>query len=233
MINMKKNILKNIPNIEDILDKKSFEELTGSEKEIVLKYLSKEEYDVFRQTILNCESFFSEESSLVTPDARIKDSLLEKFELKKTAKKRNILSVIIKILNYKFPVYKIGFALSILALFSLLFKKTDFENTKYIVQKDTVFVEKPDKINFGEKSSGKKQLTANKPKNIINFDYSNSDPFYPEIKNDTISKVKNDFTDRNSTNIIYNIETMNNERRLKSTYTDSLFSGYEFSLKSI
>jgi hypothetical protein len=139
---MNEKIFEIIPNLDILMEEKDFNKLTTSEQNIILEYITIEEYESYRATILESKILFSEESSGMVIDPILKENLLKRFELRQESGKFNISKIIINLINYHLPVYKFGLAASIAILFLFFFRPVFFGNTNFIARTDTIFVDK-------------------------------------------------------------------------------------------
>jgi hypothetical protein len=139
---MMDNILSLLPDFENLLRTKSFAELTPSEKSVVLKFMTTEEYDAMKNSTARVIVAFTEEEKYLSQDKYLESALtdrLSKKEAKPYAGRAQFFSFI---LDLKIPVYQ-AVILLILGLF--LFPKSDTQivtKISPVSRVDTVFVEK-------------------------------------------------------------------------------------------
>ena len=121
---MKQN--KNIEKIYDLAEKFDFNELSESDKRIILKEISEEEFAGIRLTIVNTDELYS------------------KMDLPVKADKK---SGIKKIIYYPVEFYKV--AATLLVLVGLGYVFSDLHKTvekEYITETDTLIIEKGKRI---------------------------------------------------------------------------------------
>jgi hypothetical protein len=167
---MNEDIFNLIPDSEEIILRKSFNELSPSEKTRFLQYMSQEEYGLLRQNQLNIKLVFSTEEKEINPDVNIKDNLLKAFPIKNRKTLIRIYKPVIGLITKRIPVYQTVLLLLIGIILTL---KLQYNNpgkflTRTII--DTVYVEKnSDEIktdlNLGKERKG--NLNYNSTATII------------------------------------------------------------------
>jgi hypothetical protein len=175
---MKDDIFNLVPGSEETILHKNFNELSLSEKKQFLVYISPEEYELIRRSLLNIKSVFKMEEDMIISDESIKNNLLNALPDIRINSVR-VYSPVIKFFTGKIPVYQSVLLLLIGIFFMLKFQRTDA--IKYITQTivDTVYTEKVHNINHvmnmqrinNEKPDKEKSVinSATGKKNIISF----------------------------------------------------------------
>lgn len=64
---MEESLFEKIPQLERLLETKSFSELSDWEKEAVTQHITQEEYDSYHELILESKGQFAHEHMTVTP----------------------------------------------------------------------------------------------------------------------------------------------------------------------
>jgi hypothetical protein len=219
---MSKKILTEIPDIENIPENKTFDELTESEKAKVLELMSINEYNLYRNTILRSKLLFSQETEAISPDPSIKDKLMLEFRNKNSIKGKNFFHKLNQIINYKIPIYKIGFAFSVIIAFTLFFRQWNNESLKYINITDTVYVEKIVKQNKADSGLIEKPAFGNKSNKTLKMDTSQND-FQKNnyIKSETVYE-RHSYENFTIENTMKNIEIIDKMKKGRSIDEDSL-----------
>jgi hypothetical protein len=196
---MNEKIFEKLPDFDKLLEKKSFKELSDSEKIIILEYLTEEEYENYREIILESREMFRSELTTLKPEPEMKGILLAQFKTKKPPQKSRALSLLTAMLNYRLPVYKLGFAVSIVFIFILFFRPGVFKDTNYITKIDTLFIEKEIKVSVPDTQANQIITASTREHNTEKPDYVNS------------IEEKSDYeTEQNKENIAFNIDILNN-----------------------
>lgn len=134
---MQKDIFQQIPDFDQWLENKSFDELNISEKEMILQHLTPEAYEEYRNAFFMLKSGLKQQN--LKPDERRKTALMHAFDQKYNKKSD---SRIMQIINYKIPLYQTGIAAALILAFVLFFNNPS-EKIKYVNTTDTIYVEKP------------------------------------------------------------------------------------------
>ena len=114
----------NIQIIQELTEQFDFSELSKSQKELVLSQVSEDAYSDMREAVKNTLHYFEQEPKLIASDS-----------LKPTVNKDN---VILRIVNYKIPFYKVA-AAALLLFFINSFDTNKPENE--IVEKSDPIIE--------------------------------------------------------------------------------------------
>ena len=138
--------MENESKIYELIEKYDFSELNESQQQLVLLNMTIEEYVELRKTVLSTSSFFANEPILIAEDL-----------VAPTIKRERIL---IKMINYKLPIYKVAAILVIvLSISKLIPEKQDKET-----QLAEINTEMPDN---SEKFKSYQQYSSN---NAIKYD---------------------------------------------------------------
>lgn len=134
---MQEDIFQQIPDFDQWLENKSFDELSISEKEMLLQHLTPEAYEEYRNAFFLLKSGIKKQD--LKPDERRKTALMHAFDQKYNKKSD---SRFMQIINYKIPLYQTGIAAALILAFVWFFNNPS-EKIKYVNTTDTVYVEKP------------------------------------------------------------------------------------------
>ena len=139
---MEEHIFDKVPELEILLESRSFSDLTESEKERVLEYLTQEEYDTYRNVILESRKQFVHEMGVNKPGPELRTGLLNLMSRKK---RRGIAlkEILNKVITYRIPVYQPAFTIAILVILFFTLNNKGGETVRYIAQRDTVYLESP------------------------------------------------------------------------------------------
>ncbi len=134
---MQKDIFQQIPNFDQLLENKTFDELSISEKEMVLQHITPEDYEQYRSAFFKLKSEIKQQQ--LKPDLLRKKALMQAFDQKYNQKSDTF---IMRFVNYKIPLYQTGIAATLILVFVWFFHNP-VEKIKYVNTTDTVYVEKP------------------------------------------------------------------------------------------
>jgi hypothetical protein len=139
---MDESIFDKVPGLDELIQYKDFDELSDSEKALVMQFMSIEEYDDLRIPIRKASALFADEMSSVSPDPEIRRQILDRFSQDlKITEKRDWKGVF----YYKIPLYQAGLAAMMLICLALYLGSAwskKGEKMQYVTKLDTVFVEK-------------------------------------------------------------------------------------------
>lgn len=140
---------KNIEEVYSLIERLDFEELSDSEKDIVLSQISREEYTNIRSSIVDTKTLFADfsESSKEGKFTKIKQFILFPVELYKVA------AVILLLFGMTFYLSRVH----------LLEEKEliAFVDTVYLTKLDTFFIERIDTIEFVKEKVIEKDIFVN------------------------------------------------------------------------
>jgi hypothetical protein len=120
-----------------LISSKDFAELSSNEKELAMHWFSEEEYRGMRSTFLSIRTAEKATAATLEPRAATKEVLLEKF------RQRQQKPLIIKMTQYRIPVWQAAAAVILLSCLALLFPKNPKHSVALnTIKHDTVVVEK-------------------------------------------------------------------------------------------
>lgn len=152
---MEANIFDAIPGFDRLLEQKTFEALTCRERGQVLQYISEEEYNRFRQSVLVAQHGTLRRKSPLAPDPSVKSRLMQR-----SGTAEGFLS---RILGYRIPAYQAGLAASVLLFLVFYLLVQNDPVPAVIAVADTVYVDRPVLLKdtvWLEKSRGKRPESA-------------------------------------------------------------------------
>jgi hypothetical protein len=126
-----------------MLEQKTFESLSRDEKELVLQYISEEEYNRFRETVMKTQHSMRNSEPLVAPDPSVKSRLMQTFTSDEKSPPANVPGNFSRFLNYRIPLYQAGLAASVLLFFMVYLFLQNSRMPGQVVVADTVYVDKP------------------------------------------------------------------------------------------
>jgi hypothetical protein len=171
---MKENIFNALPGFDRLLEQKPFDSLSEMEKEEVLKFITEEDYNLFREAVLVAHHGIPP----IAPDPSVKNRLLQTSFPVEKSQPASTSGTLSRLLNYSIPLYQAGIAASFLLLvvFYLLLQnyrmpgQVAIADTVYvdkpILRKDTVWLEKPE-VSKPEKAMAEKHQRKIYKKNPI------------------------------------------------------------------
>ena len=121
--------------VRSLIDQKPFDELNYPEKELVLNFISEEEYDLQREILQKSKQLFKTESQYLAPNPEIKSKLQD--ALKNKQKPTGIATLFQKMFTYQIPSYQAAMGVAVVIL--TLFWWDDSEETRAIVQEKIVY----------------------------------------------------------------------------------------------
>lgn len=129
--------------IIELMEIKSFADLSPAEKEMVLVHFSAQEYDAQHTVLKESQTLFAKDSDLITPDLETLGSL--KKSISKTKMPAGLLLRIQSGLEYKLPLYQSVAASAGFILF-LWFYSTNEPRIQYVDREVTVYKTKLDTL---------------------------------------------------------------------------------------
>lgn len=165
---MENDLLKNIPDLLKLLETKDFGDLTGSERTLILRYWSKEEYDDYRQSVRSGKTIFGSEKKRILANPEIKEKLLKRIQSGKSAGKLTPAAMFIKLFTFRIPAYQPGFAIALLVFLFIFLHDKAPEKISYINRIDTVYMEKEAELlnsSQGKVPEKKSDIVIRKPGN--------------------------------------------------------------------
>ena len=121
----------------EMLLSRDYHELSSSEKELVSRYISEDEYGDLRKTRLALKSIANSRMNGLKPNPRTKDLLIARL-------KSNRRPVLIRMFEYRVPMWQAAAAIILLGTcFFFLDKNQNLSSGTVLTQIDTIKVEKP------------------------------------------------------------------------------------------
>lgn len=145
------------PEIEKLLRNFSFEELSLTDRALVLQSMTQQTYQAYRQIVLGAESIFAKNEK--SPSEKIKENLDRAFQQQFHPP---TLTIWEKFIQYKMPAWHAGLACASILLFFMAkgerIVEIEVPKEIYVYETDTVYKELsiPFKVNEGSKT--KKEL---------------------------------------------------------------------------
>lgn len=139
---MDEYLFDKIPGLENLLENRSFEELTNSEKEIILHHMKREEYDDYHMTIVRSKALFVSEQDDIRADPATRKLLLTRVGNQKTSQKKSISYLLKSFFNFRIPAYQPGVAITVLAILFILLHNEKAETIRYLTKTDTIYLNK-------------------------------------------------------------------------------------------
>ncbi len=140
---MEENIFDALPGFDRMLEQKNFEALSGHEKELVLQFITEEEYNRFREVILVSQQGKLSGKPLLTPDPSVKNRLMQTPGPAEKAQHTSLHGPLSRFLNYSIPLYQAGIAVSVLLFLSFYLLLQNYRMPGQVTIADTVYVDKP------------------------------------------------------------------------------------------
>ncbi|PCJ26987.1 MAG: hypothetical protein COA97_04630 [Flavobacteriales bacterium] len=125
--------------IQELTERFDFLELTEDHKEMVLLEMSELEYDHLRETIKMTVNYFENEPQLLADNS-----------LKPVIEKDNVL---LRIINYKIPTYKVAAAIVLMVSFNFIASKMLNNDAVEIVENESIVPEESSFEEFQKYSS--------------------------------------------------------------------------------
>jgi hypothetical protein len=189
---MMEDILNLLPDFESLLRTKSFAELTFSEKSIVLKFMTIEEYEAMKNNTIRVIEAFSEEEKYLLLDKNLENNLVSHLSIKKEKPFAGTAEFVSFILGFKIPVYQVAI-LILIGLFLIPGSGTKIVTKVLPISRvDTVFIEKPinhtASENYDNKTNniypvGKKRISNQSITKIRPVLLNQNSPFFANLVN--------------------------------------------------
>jgi hypothetical protein len=130
-----------IPGLQKLLETKSFSELTGKEKEEVLRNMRQDEYDACHEVIIKSKIHFANEQKEMVPHPEILRNLLKKMESRRS-KQNHVLMMLQNLFTFRMPVYQPALVFAVFAVLFFVLNNRNHETIRYLAMTDTVYIEK-------------------------------------------------------------------------------------------
>jgi hypothetical protein len=180
---MEENIFDAIPGFDRLLEEKTFEALSVREKDQVLQFISREDYNRFREAVLVAQHGKRRQEPPVTPDPSVKNRLMQHFGSESIPPSGSIILSLSRILNHRIPFYQAALAASVLLFMVIFLLLQNHRMPLRMAVADTVYLDRPMLLKdtvWLEKSREKSPETAK-----VN-------PSHPETKNPSFPQSINE-----------------------------------------
>ena len=195
---MEENIFEALPGFDRMLEQKTFDKLSSQEKELVLQFISEEEYNRFREAVRLSQPAKLNSKPLIAPDPLVKIRLMQTFSPAEKSHPASVPEKFSRFLNYRIPIYQVGLAASVFLFFVFYVFLHNYRTPgqaavadtvyvdKPILQKDTVWLEKPE-VNKPQKLQTAKHYP--KTRNNRTPHSLPENPFYTSQMQDAMSRM--------------------------------------------
>jgi len=139
---MEEHLFEKIPDLDRLLETRSFDDLTSREKEEILRYMKREDYDSYRETIIRSKMLFAAEEKILRADPAIRAKLLTRMKQRERVTEHGLSSFLRAMLTYRIPAYPPAFAIAVLAIFFFLLYNEKPGTIQYLTKTDTIYMEK-------------------------------------------------------------------------------------------
>lgn len=140
---MEENIFDALPDFDRLLEQKSFKSLSDHERELVLQFITEEDYTQFRESVLVAKQEKNSRTHPLSPDPSVKNRLLQTFRFVETSPSPPLPGVFSRFLSYGIPVYKAGIAASVLLFLVFYLLLQNYRMAGQLAVADTVYIDKP------------------------------------------------------------------------------------------
>jgi hypothetical protein len=140
---MEENIFYALPGFDRMLEQKTFEALSSQEKKLVLKFISKEEYNSFREAVLVSQHRKFNVEPPIVPDPLVKTRLMQTLGPAEKSLPASPVGTLSSFLKYSIPLYQAGLAASVLLFFVFYLFLHTYHMPGQVAVTDTVYVDKP------------------------------------------------------------------------------------------
>jgi len=138
---MEDTFFDKMPGLQKLLETKSFSELTGNEKEEVIRNMRQDEYDACHEVIRESKILFAREQKTLAPNPEILRNLLTKMGSSRS-KQNQFLLMLQKLFTFRIPAYQPAFILAVFAVLFFILDNRNHETIRYLPRTDTVYLEK-------------------------------------------------------------------------------------------
>jgi hypothetical protein len=140
---MEENIFDAIPGFDRLLEEKTFEALSGRERDQVLQFISREDYNRFREAVLVAQHGMHRREPHITPDPSVKNRLMQQFGSESTPPSGSIFLSLSRLLNHRIPFYQAAIAASVLLFMVIFLLLQNPRMPLRMAVADTVYVDRP------------------------------------------------------------------------------------------
>jgi len=140
---MEENIFGALPGFDRLLGQKTFEELSSRERDLVLQFITEEDYALFRESVLVARQWRSRGELPVIPDPAVKNSLMQTFRPVEKSPPATVPGTLSRFFSYRIPLYQAGLAASVLLFLVLYLFLQSYRMPVMLAVADTVYVDRP------------------------------------------------------------------------------------------
>jgi|GEM_PF-1947238 len=186
---MEENLFDKIPGLEKLLESRSFEELTSNEKNKVLGFMTGEEYEHYRATVLKSKDLFAAEQKGLKADPVIRKELFKRMEMQRSTNDGTSITFLQSLFTFRIPAYKAGVAIAALVLLFFFLRNEKPEAIRYLTKIDTIYLKQ--EIAQTEAPAPKadqivktKNVKENKTGDVIRKEHESKTVNHPVIRQD-------------------------------------------------
>ena len=140
---MEENIFDAIPGFDRLLEEKAFEALSNRERDQVLQFISREDYNHFREAVLVAQHGMQRREPPITPDPSVKNRLMQHFDSESMPPSSSIPLSLSRLLNHRIPFYQAALAASVLLFMVIFLLLQNHRMPVRMAVADTVYVDRP------------------------------------------------------------------------------------------
>ncbi|MEI6455672.1 MAG: hypothetical protein WCO93_05235 [bacterium] len=142
---MEENIFDALPGFDRLLRQKSFDELSGTERDLVLRFITEADYTRFRESVMVASNRRGSGSpaATITPDPSVKNRLMQTFRQDENSVPDTAPGTLLRFLSYRIPLYQAGLAASVLLFLVFYLFLQNYRMTGQVAVADTVYIDKP------------------------------------------------------------------------------------------
>jgi hypothetical protein len=142
---MEENIFDALPGFDRMLEQKTFEELSDRERNLVLQFITEEDYTLFRESVVISQKRRSngDPATTITPDPSVKNRLMQTFRPDENSPSPTVPGTLSRFLSYRIPLYQAGLAASVLLFLVFYLFLQNYRMPVRVAVADTVYVDKP------------------------------------------------------------------------------------------
>lgn len=132
-----------MPGFDRLLEEKAFDALSDREKDQVLQFISEEEYNRFRETVLVAQHRLRRRQPHIAPDPSVKSRLMQRFGSDAASTSGLIPRSLSYLLSHRIPVYQAALAASVLLFMLVYLFLQNHRMPLMMAVADTVYVDRP------------------------------------------------------------------------------------------
>ena len=195
---MEENIFDAIPGFDRLLEEKTFEALSGRERDLVLQFISREEYNHFRETVMVAKRGMYRREPPIAPDPSVKKRLIQRFGSDATTPASPSSLSLSRLLNHRIPLYQAALAASVFIFMVIFLLLQNHRMPVGVAVADTVYVDRPMllKDTVWLEKSGKKgpetvmiRHSRPEPRGPVPARSINENPLYTRQMDDAMRRV--------------------------------------------